>query len=253
MVPRPVGRGGADWAAAIAALNAGFNGAASCWTRRGAPAAAGVRPRTSFNGAASCWTRRVWTLTCNPASWDRLQWCRVLLDAEGPLGRTDNGTLTIASMVPRPVGRGGTPAVAASTTRTQPLQWCRVLLDAEGSSAAPASGTCPGFNGAASCWTRRDRPRAPSPGAWSCFNGAASCWTRRGPTAEPPRGPRRRFNGAASCWTRRPPDRQVEQRVRRASMVPRPVGRGGRPTPCTGSRPSSCFNGAASCWTRRAR
>jgi len=108
----------------------------------------------SFNGAASCGTRKgQWPPVQH---WENfgLQWGRVLWDAE----RAAEQHMRILMCV---------------------LQWGRVLWDAERMHAAMGDLWRFGFNGAASCGTRKDR--------WTRwvfkhpvrFNGAASCGTRK--------------------------------------------------------------------------
>jgi len=177
MGPRLVGRGkDKDILDHIDTLY-GFNGAASCGTRKAKYVFGSMAKIVSFNGAASCGTRKGWRF--------------VVTAHDDP-----------ASMGPRLVGRGkqiwpsctrnGTCFNGAASCGTRKgvsprmtlllidsLQWGRVLWDAE------------------------SRPRRAAPSLSSCFNGAASCGTRKGSTATRTPKSLTSFNGAASCGTRK--------------------------------------------------
>ncbi len=207
--------------------------------------------RPGFNGAASCGTRKVHQLHHQPRHQQTLQWGRVLWDAESGssgFGRVIRLSFNGAASCGTRKGGSGWPRLccwpcfngaASCGTRkdllvideasmVDELQWGRVLWDAErrgGRRAIPYAISC--FNGAASCGTRKARGRFWEQGTgktlqwgrvlWDaermtlplsrlpavCFNGAASCGTRKVELGDISRTRQRCFNGAASCGTRK--------------------------------------------------
>src|SRR5438045_2205411 len=101
------------------AHRAGFNGAATNWSRRGFKLWRRlVGNHGSFNGAATNWSRRVREAGAAPLR------------------------ESIASMGPRPIGRGERD-LAPAFELMKPLQWGRDQLVAERSPYKPRVSRCP--------------------------------------------------------------------------------------------------------------
>ena len=220
-------------------------------------AAEGVaRPRTLGNGpSASMGPRPVGRGRTGDVSWDEIiktkrQWGRDRLAAEGRRGGRLTRTV-VASMGPRPVGRGRLPTSSAKS---------------------PARSR---VNGAATGWPRKaDRCRRKGRGSpasmgprpvgrgrggggsftwfrWFSVNGAATGWPRKASYAVQVQSMMcsrqwgRDRLAAEGCGRRGGP------RLQKASMGPRPVGRG-RSTGRPGSRRPASVNGAATGWPRKA-
>ncbi len=150
MEPRPCGRGNEQWSSRHGTEDVGFNGATTLrsWKpptgRRGRPS-----PR-SFNGAT---TLRSWKL--DGAQEQRL-------------------SDPIASMEPRPCGRGNLYRHEIELAIEAPLQWSHDLAVVETRSRRPCSRRRASFNGATTLrsWKPhggRQRPLVPR-----CFNGATT-------------------------------------------------------------------------------
>ncbi len=113
--------------------------------------------------------------------------------------------------------------------------------------------TAQGFNGAASCGTRKATPPDHTDETRTSFNGAASCGTRKGVGACAILSLELGFNGAASCGTRKA-SWSISSMGRTwvsfngAASCGTRKGVAGRACPEGGYR----FNGAASCGTRKA-
>ncbi len=153
MGPRLVGRGKATARSVCESPGQGFNGAASCGTRKAhqltfpiVTPSASMGPRLVGRGKEEEEEQ--------PKKYTPLQWGRVLWDAERSLmgrrsfshlgfnGAASCGTrkaedgyylkcLAEASMGPRLVGRGKPILASKTQRRVSPLQWGRVLWDAE--------------------------------------------------------------------------------------------------------------------------
>ena len=253
MGPRPNGRGRRNHARCMHCDYQGFNGAASKRTRKGAPrmpssstgacfngaaskrtrkgltaellalhtiASMGPRPNGrgrrlsylprgsevhGFNGAASKRTRKVRLPVGPRRSMPWLQWGRVQTDAEGGGRRIASARKGVASMGPRPNGRGRSMTVVGIRRR---------LL---------------GFNGAASKRTRKVAWFAGAVAVVGSFNGAASKRTRKATGRAAVHIGHGGFNGAASKRTRKADGRRRNLLSGMpASMGPRPNGRGRR-------------------------
>jgi len=218
----------------------GFNGAATNWSRRAPPGWG--RPRRSqrgFNGAATNWSRRDLAAPRGPAAPLRLQWGRDQLVAESSTEKCGCRVLELASMGPRPIGRGERTVGLRSRRGRRRLQWGRDQLVAE--RPPHRSARCrrhPRFNGAATNWSRRAPPWSPRPDP--------RCPASMGPrpigrgecmdcsTPAPHR--RYRFNGAATNWSRRVGAILSLGQQPVASMGPRPIGRGELGSPACGAR-----------------
>ena len=157
------------------------------------------------NGAAAGWPRKVAVIAGAHAFKIGRQWGRGRMAAEGIDAFLPGGKLCLASMGPRPDGRGRRRAVGACRRRDQRRrQWGRGRMAAEGSRpplTTPASGST------ASMGPRPDgRGRMP-----------AASWRRRPASAS--MGPRPDGRGRGIC-------RSGGRTAGSASMGPRPDGRG---------------------------
>jgi len=132
-----------------------------------------------------------------------------------------------ASMGPRPVGRG----YPTTELTPQPAAWC--------------------FNGAATSRSRILAGPLPCCETRHGFNGAATSRSRiLGVVASSKMG-NERFNGAATSRSRIRDDlRIIITRQGHASMGPRPVGRGYGLNTCWRKNSRFCFNGAATSRSR---
>ena len=159
------------------------------------------RPSTSFNGAAAGWPRKGVADHLLRRGVQQLQWGRGRMAAEGsPLSAVYGRP--VASMGPRPDGRGRIRPRTASTPTTA-LQWGRGRMAAEGLHAGGRGGKHTSFNGAAAGWPRKADGRARL--HWAAVHASM--------------GPRPDGRGRWPC--------HVRACIRsRASMGPRPDGRG---------------------------
>ncbi len=214
----------------------GFNGAASLPTRKACRAPpARAEHRSASMGPRRCRRGRAPHRIARRRRTPRLQWGRVVADAEGALVAGTNITITV-------------------------LQWGRVVADAEGGLVMSAGNSLgSGFNGAASLPTRKatmDPAEVAALGAsmgprrcrrgrsgvarqpedstdelqwgrvvadaegsfatrarssWACFNGAASLPTRKDDSSAGVLPRASRFNGAASLPTRKGGEADIEK------------------------------------------
>ena len=228
MGPRPFGRGRTLPPAAPAAAKQASMGPRPFGRGRSAAGAEGPDLIPGVNGAATVWPRkescRLW---CNDTEderqWgrDRLaaegvvfgvmivmsaarQWGRDRLAAEGCAPRRLHATAMVASMGPRPFGRGR-PCPRPTPQFHHARQWGRDRLAAEGSVVYPRLVGRPGVNGAATVWPRKGRSVRPGAGRQALAS----------------MGPRPFGRGRRR---RRCPRRELPP----ASMGPRPFGRGRR-------------------------
>ena len=142
MGPRPVGRGEVSWTSRLCAADCASMGPRPVGRGEDAIIARG-RPFTAgFNGATSCWTWRERAPPTRRGRQNLLQWGHVLLDVERRQPRAWLPAHVLASMGPRPVGRGELGSKDGALTVFL-LQWGHVLLDVERSTgdAAVCSGT----------------------------------------------------------------------------------------------------------------
>src|SRR5581483_4505535 len=145
MGPRPSGRGNLRRTACSRTPRGCFNGAATIWSRKPGRPRWMSYERPCFNGAATIWSRKRppalrWAIRLTTS----LQWGRDHLVAETRGGWPTSPGTQLASMGPRPSGRGNPGPCTAS-------RWCWTR-----------------FNGAATIWSRkqhRRRPMARSPKA----------------------------------------------------------------------------------------
>ena len=226
MGPRPDGRGTTSRARGRRVPNPTFNGAATGWPRNVAPKRWPNSGASSFNGAATGWPRNGRPSLRTPTAYCSLQWGRDRMAAERG-GRAGAWPWPAASMGPRPDGRG-TLDLCRRNCGFELLQWGRDRMAAERRSPrrhrqAPlhaSMGPRPDGRGTATAMTSSAK-------GMKGFNGAATGWPRNGGgrSGRRPRG--RRFNGAATGWPRNEVGRLgFWVGLRRASMGPRPDGRG---------------------------
>ena len=208
-----------------------FNGAATTWSRKDIrPGWIGGRKLASFNGAATTWSRKGYLPTGGPGVKSELQRGRDHVVAEGCCPPPD-----MAEGVR--LQRGRDHVVAEGVSHTPP--------------SAPFS---PGFNGAATTWSRKvlysgagtlrqvvastgPRPRgrgrrgtgsAPRMGRLR-FNGAATTWSRKEHEQYRVYTRTTSFNGAATTWSRKGGNFRIANHGYHASTGPRPRGRGRTP------------------------
>ena len=130
------------------------------------------------------------------------QWGRGRMAAEGRPVHHAVRRAAVASMGPRPDGRGRF-ALALLLRLGSRRQWGRGRMAAEGSHACTAFSTFRCVNGAAAGWPRKAL-RPPSQRSWSNgVNGAAAGWPRKGAASPTRRLRRSSVNGAAAGWPRK--------------------------------------------------
>jgi|GEM_PF-1458508 len=270
MGPRLVGRGKSLPKNVLQSVLCSFNGAASCGTRKAfyrrvlpdAVPSASMGPR--LVGRGKCVSNE-----CNNRPTSKLQWGRVLWDAES-LAQGRVGTdLIQASMGPRLVGRGKklgpwcSASLGGASAESPPrsplplhrrlLQWGRVLWDAESWGGFDGLARDHSFNGAASCGTRKDRSyghrhdhfaasmgprlvgRGKAPAVCVPMADSTLQWGRVLWDAERRRRPHQLVDLALLQWGRvlwdaERSQRHITDRHQRASMGPRLVGRGKDPS-----------------------
>ena len=99
--------------------------------------------------------------------------------AEGCMPDADRRLLKIASMGPRPDGRGRLANAEIALMALNGLQWGRGRMAAEGANGWRRCPTCDGFNGAAAGWPRKVRKACLAQPLVARFNGAAAGWPRK--------------------------------------------------------------------------
>ena len=250
-----------------------FNGAATGWPRNAwgvvfsaiAPVAS-MGPRPDGRGTQGA-VRRDHSVCL-------LQWGRDRMAAERAL-EFAQGTGCDASMGPRPDGRG-TSVRALTSTPSALLQWGRDRMAAERFDPFTANADNVRFNGAATGWPRNamagrvwiqgrpasmgprpdGRGTAPAPAAPSAPSmlqwGRDRMAAERLPPAAAALATRPCFNGAATGWPRNAYHIAGYAARVRASMGPRPDGRGTAPNALMSTRRVHSFNGAATGWPRNA-
>ncbi len=228
MGPRRCRRGRASAAFSVFSMKSSFNGAASLPTRK----AARVRPRPSPRARLQ-WGRVVADAE-GLLAWRRwaanavLQWGRVVADAEGTALRRIR-RLAVASMGPRRCRRGRSAFPSATSSMRSRLQWGRVVADAEGP-------------------TRRGGPRRVEPasmGPRRCRRG------RRRPDSRRPRRSPLQWGRVVADAEGPRCDRRRRARNAHASMGPRRCRRGRFTRDRHRIPVATSFNGAASLPTRK--
>jgi len=253
MGPRLVGRGKKLWLFGPHLQGGGFNGAASCGTRKAYDAAPSTRLSSTLQWGRVLWDAERRAGQPQALRGYSLQWGRVLWDAERSQGaQLDVPAATLqwgrvlwdAERKPADVPMEG----------LWQLQWGRVLWDAERSGIWP--GPVPKVRRAS--MGPRLVGRGKTGDEWyfdprpSGFNGAASCGTRKamGRPIESIIGLSLQWGrvlwDAESIWAY---DHGVFADL--ASMGPRLVGRGKDRWLLHNHKEKLCFNGAASCGTRK--
>ena len=204
------------------------------------------------NGAAAGWPRKAPASRTKKWPWMR-QWGRGRMAAEGGDAAVEADLYALASMGPRPDGRGrprsGSPPCASLAMR----QWGRGRMAAEGASLRPLQGGAdrasmgPRPDGRGRLRPDRIEPAVADQRQWGRGRMAAEggvALFAPAPRQAASMGPRPDGRGRAV--------RQVAKHAQvDASMGPRPDGRGrtsGRKTPAT----PPCVNGAAAGWPRKA-
>src|SRR5581483_3425867 len=138
MGPRPSGRGNPREEVCVSWRSSRFNGAATIWSRKPASCTRAATRAARFNGAATIWSRkprgrRTGTGPCASFNGAATIWSRK------PSGTADaviDGYL--ASMGPRPSGRGNTWVTGEYVPAWKLLQWGRDHLVAETNAAGGA-------------------------------------------------------------------------------------------------------------------
>ena len=177
MGPRPFGRGRAAARTGRRCPGSGVNGAATVWPRKAAHGGSSLLRQPGVNGAATVWPRKV---------------------GVGGVG----GSVQVASMGPRPFGRGRRSTTAAIMTARR------------------------GVNGAATVWPRKAWRARSSSSSSSCVNGAATVWPRKGLGRLPLVGAADASMGPRPFGRGRRPQIEAIHADLVASMGPRPFGRG---------------------------
>ena len=130
-----------------------FNGAATGWPRNAPRPTSASTKSDCFNGAATGWPRNAASCT---ALWRRgsLQWGRDRMAAERHGSNPAPGTRHVASMGPRPDGRGTPNRSLLTLCVFHQLQWGRDRMAAERPAGAGRAAPAARFNGAATGWPR---------------------------------------------------------------------------------------------------
>ena len=155
--------------------------------------------------------------------------------------------LDVASMGPRPFGRGQPNLIINTMSPLASLQWGRDLSAADSCTdmcRIAERSAC--FNGAATFRPRTARNCLGSCRARRSFNGAATFRPRTGRDFGPQLAAERRLQwGRDLSAADRRPTPALRMRTHSASMGPRPFGRGQGDDGDDGTQRECCFNGAA--------
>src|SRR5581483_2915250 len=179
MGPRPSGRGNLRRTACSRTPRGCFNGAATIWSRKPGRPRWMSYERPCFNGAATIWSRKRppalrWAIRLTTS----LQWGRDHLVAETRGGWPTSPGTQLASMGPRPSGRGNSTG-GDRWPGVRRLQWGRDHLVAE---TCPPPRWCPQpgrFNGAATIWSRKQRTASAQVRGYEMVRDASGRFARR--------------------------------------------------------------------------
>ena len=237
----------------ITSARTGFNGAATFRSRKGARKGRVAQLRRSFNGAATFRSRKAARMRPSAGLLRLLQWGRDLSVAEGTRAGRRGHRLGVASMGPRPFGRGRKPRRRRSTRNATRFNGAATFR-----SRKAANEWQNGQITLASMGPRpfgRGRFTFLSDGGPPCvrFNGAATFRSRKARRGRPVGRPMHASMGPRPFGRGRYVIAHTIGLDRTASMGPRPFGRGRESAAPSAYTSGTCFNGAATFRSRKVR